>query len=406
VITRIIPINQLTALLKSIIEDDEDLQDLWVDGEISNLTIARSGHAYFTLKDDASQLSAVMWRHALARQQAVPREGDRVIVHGNVTLYEPRGSLQLQVDVIQPQGTGLLQLRLERLRQQLEAEGLFDPSRKRPLPAFPRRIGVVTSSTGAVWHDIQHVIARRYPLVALTLAPASVQGDLAPASIVSALDRLQETVGPDVIVVGRGGGSLEDLSAFNDERVVRAIFAAKVPIVSAVGHETDVTLADFVADRRAPTPSAAAEMAVPDITAIDAWLAESHLRLRVGIDQRLAVSLQVIDDMQHRLSRVSPAASIASLERELRPLSDRLHAAIDHRIDLAHRDVESFHRLLEALSPQALLGRGFSFICEPDTGAPIRLIDDKLAVGDSIRAILADGSFTADVTQVERTTRP
>jgi exodeoxyribonuclease VII large subunit len=406
VITHIIPINQLTALLKSIVEDDEDLQDLWVDGEISNLTIARSGHAYFTLKDDISQLSAVMWRHALARQQAVPREGDRVIVHGNVTLYEPRGSLQLQVDVIQPQGTGLLQLRLERLRQQLEAEGLFDPSRKRPLPSFPRHIGVVTSSTGAVWHDIQHVIARRYPLVELTLAPANVQGDLAPASIVSALSRLQETIPPDVIVVGRGGGSLEDLAAFNDERVVRAIFAAKVPIISAVGHETDVTLADFVADVRAPTPSAAAELAVPDIAAIDAWLAESHLRLRVGIDQRLAFSLQLVDDMQHRLSRVSPSAGIASLERELLPLAARLRTAIDHCIALAHRDVESYQDVLDALNPQSLLGRGFSFVCNPETSAPIRLIDDHPAVGNSIRAILADGSFTAEVTQIERTSKP
>lgn len=401
-ITRIIPINQLTAFLKSLVEDDEDLQDLWVDGEISNLTIARSGHAYFTLKDEVSQLPAVMWRHALTRQRTVPREGDRVIVHGNVTLYQPRGSLQLQVDLIQPHGTGLLQLRLEQLRQQLEAEGLFDESRKRPLPAFPRRVGVVTSSTGAVWHDIQHVIAGRYPLAELVLAPASVQGEEAPASIVAALSFLQETAAPDVIIVGRGGGSLEDLWAFNDERVVRAIFAARTPVISAVGHETDVTLADLVADVRAPTPSAAAALAVPDIEAIDAWLAESGLRLGAAMDQRLTVALQLIDDMQQRMARSSPAARLDALRRELEPLAGRMRAAADHRLTLARHDVDAFGQLFEALSPQALMCRGFSFVCDPETGAPIRLIDDQLAVGDRIRAMLADGSILADVAQIDR----
>jgi exodeoxyribonuclease VII large subunit len=402
VITRIIPINQLTAFLKSLVEDDEDLQDLWVDGEISNLTIARSGHAYFTLKDEVSQLPAVMWRHALARQRTVPREGDRVIVHGNVTLYQPRGSLQLQVDLIQPQGTGLLQLRLEQLRQQLEAEGLFDETRKRPLPAFPRRIGVVTSATGAVWHDIQHVIARRYPLAELVLAPASVQGEEAPASIVAALSFLQEVAAPDVIIVGRGGGSLEDLWAFNDERVVRAIFAARVPVISAVGHETDVTLADFVADMRAPTPSAAAELVVPDLETIAAWLTESGLRLGAAMDQRLAIALQVVDDMQQRIGRSSPAAQLEALRRELEPLAGRMRGAADHRLALARHDVDAFDQLFEALNPKALMCRGFSFVCDPVTGAPIRLIDDQLAVGDRIRAMLADGSILADVAQIDR----
>ncbi len=316
-IGQILSISHLTTILKGIIEDDDDLQDLWVDGEISNLTIARSGHAYFSLKDDQSQFRAVMWRHALQRQRMVPREGDRVIAHGNVTVYQPRGEVQLQVDVLQPQGTGALQLKLEELRQRLDAEGLFEPTRKRPLPVAPRRIGVVTSATGAVWHDIQHVVARRFPLAELILSPCTVQGESAPASICEALRRMQDEADPDVIIIGRGGGSLEDLWAFNDERVVRAIYACRVPIISAVGHETDWTLADEVADQRAPTPSAAAEMAVPDITQIDGALEEIQARLSILIAETIDRSLQRIDDLGERLVRVSPRSSIEHLDRDI-----------------------------------------------------------------------------------------
>ena len=402
-ISRILSIHELSDVLKLLVEDDDELQDLWVDGEVSNLTIARSGHAYFTLKDDSVQLSAVMWRGALARQRMTPREGDRVIVHGGMTFYQPRGSLQLQVDLIQPQGTGLLQLRLEQLRQRLEAEGLFDPTRKRAIPAYPRRIGVVTSASGAVWHDIQHVVARRYPLAELVLAPARVQGEGAPESIVNALAHLQESAAPDVIIVGRGGGSLEDLWAFNDERVVRAIFAAGVPVISAVGHETDLTLADFVADVRAPTPSAAAEVAAPDLGAIASWLEERSERLDAAIGQRLGLAHQVLDEIQQRLSHSSPVAGVKTLRRELEPLAARLRASLQHRMALARRDVVALGELLDALDPQALMCRGFSFVCDPQTGAPIRIIDDHLRVGDSIRAVLADGSIFADVTTIERT---
>lgn len=401
--TRIVPVNQLTAFLKVLVEDDEDLQDLWVDGEISNLTIARSGHAYFTLKDESSSMSAVMWRNAVQRQRMVPNEGDRVIVHGNVTLYEPRGSLQLQVDLIQPQGTGILQLQLEELRQKLEAEGMFEPSRKRPLPAYPTRIGVVTSSSGAVWHDIQHVITRRYPLAELILSPASVQGERAPDSIVDALTFLQESASPDVIIIGRGGGSLEDLWAFNDERVVRAMFAARVPIISAVGHETDTTLADHVADIRAPTPSAAAELAVPDLAAIDAWLADARIRMANEMDDRLARSLQILDDMQQRLGRVSPTRQLTLLSIELDALSERLTHEIQHRLERSRSDITAVHGVLEALNPQSLMERGYGFLCDGDSGKGIRSIR-SLSPGTSVRAIIHDGSFTADVTHIEQNT--
>lgn len=398
-IARIVTINQLTAFLKVIIEDDKDLQDLWVDGEISNLTIARSGHAYFTLKDDTTQIEAVMWRSALARQRMVPREGDRVVAHGDVTFYQPRGRLQFQVDVLQPQGTGALQLKLEELRQKLEAEGIFDPSRKRPLPEFPLRIGVVTSSSGAVWHDIQHVVARRYPLADLVLAPASVQGESAPESLVSALTRLQEEAEPDVIIIGRGGGSLEDLWAFNDERVVRAIFAVRVPVISAVGHETDTTLADYVADLRAPTPSAAAELAVPDLLMIDETLREGRERLGVLLERRLDDTLQLLDDLQELLVRLSPIARLEALEHDLQPLEREIRSAMRHRLALCQSEIDGLSEVLAALSPKALMGRGFAFVCDAGSGTAVRSVRDT-RIGDTIRAIVHDGELRARIDQV------
>jgi exodeoxyribonuclease VII large subunit len=340
-----------------------------------------------------------MWRTALARQQMIPREGDRVIAHGCVTFYQPRGNLQLSVDVLQPQGTGVLQLKLEELRQRLEAEGMFEPSRKRALPVFPLRIGVVTSGSGAVWHDIQQVVSRRFPLAELILSPASVQGEQAPDSLVDALSWLQESADPDVIIIGRGGGSLEDLWAFNDERVVRAIYAARVPIISAVGHETDTTLADYVADMRAPTPSVAAELAVPDIYAIDDGLREIRIRMGALLERRLEESLQLLDDMQARLARVSPASQLASLLHELEPLEGRLRSALKHRHQLAVRDVEAFAEILDALNPQALMRRGFGFMCDADSGKAIRSVHD-VAPGASLRAVLADGEILADITDV------
>ncbi len=400
-IARVVTINHLTSFLKVLVEDDEDLQDLWVDGEISNLTIARSGHAYFTLKDETSQLGAVMWRTALGRQRMVPREGDRVIAHGNISFYQPQGKLQLVVDVLQPQGTGILQLKLEELRQKLEAEGMFEESRKRPLPGFPRKIGVVTSATGAVWHDIQHVIARRYPLVELTLAPAIVQGDQAPDSLVEALAYLQDTVAPDVIIIGRGGGSLEDLWAFNDERVVRSIFASRVPVISAVGHETDITLADYVADMRAPTPSAAAELAVPDLAMIDQGLAELQDRLHQCMDRRIQEAHQLVDDLHSRLNRVSPSASLRVFANDLVPLRERLDHAVKSQLRLAKHDVEAFSDILDALNPQALMARGFSFVCNAENGKAIKSTADVNA-GDTIRAILSDGELRADVSDVKQ----
>lgn len=277
--SRILGISLLTSYLREVIETDELLQDVWLEGEVSNFTVAASGHAYFTLKDSQAVIDGVMWKATRARQAYAPKVGDQIVAHGSVTIYDRTSKYQLKADVVQPAGVGILQLQLEQLRQRLEAEGLFDPSRKRALPLFPRRIGVVTSATGAVWHDIQHVIARRYPLAELILSPAAVQGAAAAASMIEALAAINDSGNVDLIILARGGGSIEDLWSFNDEQLIRAIFSSRSPVVSAVGHETDITLADYVADLRAPTPSAAAEMVVPDIRELEALVGLSLIHI-------------------------------------------------------------------------------------------------------------------------------
>lgn len=391
----VLPVGQLTALIKTVVEEDDDLQDVWVDGEISNLSIAGSGHAYFTLKDDQSQLRAVMWRSSRTRQSIDLKHGDRVIAHGQVTVYQARGDVQLQVDVIQPHGTGLLNLKLERLRLQLEAEGLFDPSRKRPLPPLPDRIGVVTSSSGAAWHDIQQVLARRYPIGELVLSPALVQGTMAPLSIVDALAQLVERERPDVIIIGRGGGSLEDLWAFNDERVIRAIFACPVPVISAVGHETDWTLSDDVADRRAPTPSAAAELVAPDLGTLDDELAQVQVRLTHIMARWINDLGQRIDDLQGRLGRVTPIVALDAVRLEIAALGRRLAMATGHVIERHRCDVNELDAALRALNPKAVLERGYAVV-RSRNGSLVRSVTD-VREGDRLNVQLHDGAFNAVV---------
>lgn len=390
---------RLTGLVKNVIERQAELQNIWVDGEISNLTIARSGHAYFSLKDADCQFRCVMWRSAVQRQKLPLREGDQVLVHGSVTMYAPRGELQLQVNLVQPQGTGLLQLQLEELRMRLEAEGLFDESRKRELPFLPQTIGVVTSETGSVWHDIQRVVGRRYPLAELVLAPTLVQGDLAPAAIVEALQFIQDVAEPEVIIIGRGGGSIEDLWAFNDERVVRAIYASKVPIISAVGHEDDFTLADDVADVRAGTPSMAAELATPDLAQLDVALLETRRSIVTTIERSLNQRLELLDDMQRRLARTSPLESLRALHDDLDIFTDRLQLAMRHRLTIARHDVQSLEQLLTTLNPDAMFQRGFAFVENASTNSPIRTIGDA-EIGDPIRATVRGGQIIGTVSGI------
>ena len=257
-------VSEVNAYLRELMESDEVLQDLWVQGEVSNLSRPKSGHLYFTIKDANASLRCVMWRNQVTRLTYVPQDGDAVEAHGGISVYEAGGQYQLYADQIRPAGEGLLYQEFNRLKEKLEAEGLFDIERKRPIPFLPKIIGIVTSPTGAAVKDMLDTIRRRYPRVAVVISPTAVQGDSAPAEILTALERLNQHTQPDVIRVGRGGGSIEDLWTFNEESVARAVFDSNVPVVNAVGHEVDYTICDFVADLRAPTPSAAAEMIFPD----------------------------------------------------------------------------------------------------------------------------------------------
>lgn len=394
--SRILKVSLLTSYLRELIEADDLLQDVWLEGEVSSYTVAGSGHAYFTLKDSQSLIDGVMWKTTRSRQIYAPKVGDQIVVHGSVTIYDRASKYQLKADVVQPAGIGILQLQFEQLRQRLEAEGLFDPSRKRSLPLFPRRIGVVTSPTGAVWHDIQHVVARRYPLVELILSPAAVQGATSPSSLVAALRAINEVEDVDLIVVARGGGSIEDLWSFNDEQVVRAIFSSRLPVVSAIGHETDMTLADFVADLRAPTPSAAAEMIVPDIQDLEALVVDLHRRALRATVGELATLRGDVEVLRERLARVSPMRHTFRRRQELAGARTRLVAAASQALERKRHALDVRESVLHALDPEALFNRGFAFISLENAAAPVKNAA-TLERDQRIRATFGDGSAVAQV---------
>jgi exodeoxyribonuclease VII large subunit len=393
--SRIIQVGLLASYLRELVETDDLLQDVWVEGEVSSFSVPASGHAYFAIKDETAAVDCVMWKQTRLRQSFQPRVGDKIVVHGGATVYERNTRFQVKADVLYPAGAGILQLQLEQLKQRLDAEGLFDPSRKRPLPLFPTRIGVVTSSTGAVWQDIQRVLARRYPLAELVLSPAVVQGDRAPGSVVSALQRLfSESVG--VIIVARGGGSAEDLWAFNDERIARAIFGSPVPVISAIGHETDTSLADMVADVRAATPSVAAEMAGPDIAGLAALVEELKARSAEAAIDTADAHRRELAQLQHRLALASPAATLALMRSSLETERLRLRLAARHALERRAQAVDGMSAVLRALDPALILQRGYAFITDAATGSTVRSAG-ILAAGDVIRAAFADGSVDATV---------
>ena len=368
---KIYSVAEVNRYLRETLEADSLLADIWVSGEISNYTRSTAGHLYFTLKDQASQLRCVFFR---PKVEVALEDGIAVVTHGRVSIYEVTGALQLYVDLVQPEGLGALHLEFERLKAKLEAEGLFEPSRKRPLPLFPRRIGVVTSPTGAVFHDIASIVARRYPLAELLLAPTQVQGEGAEDGIVQALQALDDMEGIDAVIVARGGGSLEDLWAFNEEKVARAIFASKAPVISGVGHDTDFTIADFVADVRAPTPSAAAELAVPDRAEL-----EAHVR-SLG-DTLLRSMTRGMESSRQRVDEAGRAASM-HLKNVLALSRERLRG----------RELE-----LASLSPMATLTRGYALVQHSVTGSVISRLD-QVERGDAIDVKVSDGQFKGRVT--------
>jgi exodeoxyribonuclease VII large subunit len=366
---RVVEVAELTAYVKDLLQSDPILSNIWVRGEISNFVRSSAGHIYFTLKSDSAQIRCVLFRGNARFLNFNPTNGDAVMAHGKVEFYEVSGQCQLYVDILQPEGTGLLQLQFEELRMRLELEGLFDPGRKRPLPPYPRHIGVVTSATGAVWHDIQNVLSRRYPLCELILAPAMVQGSDAAATIIAALNALQDDGRAEVIIVGRGGGSAEDLACFNDERLARAIFAASVPVMSAVGHETDFTIADFVADLRAPTPSAAAELVAPDIRVLMHDTLELHDRTYDAIQEAIQSCRAQLERATFRLSRVSPASAIRFERQRLDGILDSIRYITSARVDTERAKIAATTRELALLHPQQIMERGYAMVIDRSTGA-------------------------------------
>ncbi len=386
-------VTQLARRIKDVVEDDVTLSDVWVRGEVSNLTKAASGHLYFTLKDRDAAIRCVMWRTDAARVFKLPASGDAIEVHGRVSMYEARGDVQLYVDEIKLAGAGVLWQEFERLRARLDAEGLFAPEHKRALPPFPRTIGVVTSREGAVFHDICNVLSRRYPLVQVLLAPTLVQGESAAPMIVGAIQTINH-FDIDVLIVARGGGSIEDLWAFNEEIVARAIFDSRVPVISAVGHETDFTIADFVADVRAPTPSAAAELAVPDARELRAGVRYSEQRLaqltrdRIG-DARMRLSQEI-----YALQRNSPQARVDSDRQRVDDLARRVAVRAMQLIELKHGTLNGAARHLAALNPNATLARGYAIVREKKTGRVVKRVA-QVKGGKEIAVRVSDGEFDA-----------
>jgi len=383
-------VSQVTGYLRESLESDPILSDLYVVGEVSNLRVSSAGHSYFTLKDAQSVLNCVMFRGQTGADLLA--NGGSVSTHGHLSFYEPRGSTDFMVDLAMTEGVGELALELERLRVRLEAEGLFDPSRKRPLPQFPKVVGVVTSLAGAVFHDIQNVISRRFPMIELLLAPTAVQGADAAPGIVAAIEGLNRDGRADVIIIARGGGSLEDVWAFNEEVVSRAIYASRIPVVSAVGHETDVTISDYVADVRAPTPSAAAELVVPDALVIRQELAGLMDGLRLAIAYQLDYHRDELAGMVRRLDAGLP--DLETSRRRVDDLGRSIHRQLNYRLGLTKLEVSGLEDRLGSLSPMATLRRGFSVVQRTATQ---EVVTGKKGVsnGDALTLTVVDGTIDA-----------
>ena len=431
-------VSELTRRIKGLLE--ANFPAFWVEGEISNLRVPTSGHAYFTLKDESSQIKAVLFRNRARRIRFEPQDGLSVLAFGGLDLYAPKGEYQLVVELLEPKGLGALQLAFEQLKGKLEAEGLFDPARKRPIPLFPRKIGIVTSPTGAAIRDILKIISRRFADLHILIYPARVQGEEAAGEIVQGIQELGRMGDLDVLILARGGGSLEDLWAFNEEAVARAIAASKVPVISAVGHETDVTIADFVADLRAPTPSGAAELVVREKAAVVSRVADLSLRLHRSVRRQverlwdrltelrerrafadpartLRDHVRRLDDLTlrlesglrlsrqrswHRVDRLigrlrlaSPLAKITHGATAVAHLHGRCEAALRRRLDVERHRFESLVGRLESLNPLGVLRRGYSLTRLPS--GEIVSTTRQVKPGSEVWVLLHEGSLDCRV---------
>ena len=395
-----ITVSALTAYIKSLLETDDHLMRVYLSGEISNLTLHRSGHVYFKLKDDKAVISAVMFRSSAARLRFVPQNGTKVVVLGRISVFEPNGNYQIYIDQMQPDGIGEMYLIYEQLKNKLDKEGMFDPAHKKPIPKLPKRVGVITSPTGAAVRDIINILSRRCKLCDILLYPALVQGEGAEADLLKALDYFDTQKNVDVIIIGRGGGSLEDLWAFNSERLAYRIYNMSIPVISAVGHETDFTICDFVSDLRAPTPSAAAELATPDQNQILQSLSKADERMRASLKKQY-------DFLKDRYLRLASSRALTDADAitETRQmivdnLIERLCKNTSLKISRAENTFASAAAKLDALSPLKVLGRGY--IVAQNQNAKIIKSALELDIGQSITLTLKDGRADCNVAKIEK----
>lgn len=388
-------VSELTREIKQVLESG--FPRLWVEGEISNLKRQSSGHLYFTLKDENSQISCAMWRFRAGQLLYRPEDGMKVLVEGDVQVYERGGYYQLIVQQMQPAGVGELQIAFEQLKKKLHAEGLFDEARKRPLPNYPERVGVVTSPSGAAVRDIISVISRRFPGVQIILCPVRVQGETAAAEIARAIRDFNDYGEVDVLIVGRGGGSLEDLWAFNEEPVARAIFESKIPVVSAVGHEVDYSISDFVADRRAPTPSAAAELVVRDRQELLGVTAYYREKLAAGLLQQIESNRERLRSFRQSYAFRRPEDIVYQKLQRLDELEHQMQSVVAHLLEMKAQAVNALQQQIRALNPDSILQRGYS-ICYKD-GVVVKSVEQVKAL-DLVQVKLSRGQFISQVQMV------
>ena len=394
----VLTVTQLNHYLRQLLESDELLQRMWIQGEISNVSTPRSGHIYFTLKDNDAAVKCVIWRSNAQRMAQIPTDGMLVEARGYISVYERGGNYQLYVDGIRVAGEGALYQEFLELKAKLEAEGLFDEGRKRVIPTYPEKIGIVTSATGAALHDMLNTIGQRFPLAEVILSPAAVQGAQAPPQIIKALDILYTIEKPDVILIGRGGGSLEDLWCFNDEGVVRKIAASPIPIISGVGHETDFTLSDFAADLRAPTPTGAAMLATPQMAEMEEQLTIIFLTLNTYIDSHFDRFMMLLNERKTQLKYSAPSHRISSEQQHLDYLTSRMESFISQRMDSQQQKLAANLNQLDALNPKNILQRGYA-ILQRDTGNPLTSVQDARE-GQVLTAVLKDGSLGVNITGI------
>lgn len=394
-----ISVSALNGYIKSMMERDDFLSSVAIYGEISNFKRNISGHLYFSLKDEGAAVSAVMFKSAASRLSFMPSDGMKVRIYGRVSLYEKTGQYQVYVETMRADGVGELARAYEALKRKLEAEGLFASERKKPLPSMPKRIGIVTSPTGAAIRDMINVTGRRYPLADIVIFPAAVQGADAPLELRTGIEYFNAMMNVDVIIIGRGGGSIEDLWGFNDEALVRAVAASRIPVISAVGHETDFTLCDFAADRRAPTPSAAAEIAVPDVAAIGEYLVRVRARIDTAVGTGINKRREDVFNFEKIVLLNSPIEKLKRSRLKMENYSTRIDASIQRRLSVSKREIGELSAKLYGMNPLSVLSRGFGAI----ENAEGKIISSaaSLSVGENVKIIMSDGSVSASVSAID-----